>query len=615
MSITAAPRWDLSPWFPSMDSPEYRAFKEELAADLEGLRLRAEQLPPLTEESEAGWVALLLDLEGAEARTSHLGSYLGCLTSADSADEQAARDKAALATLAAAREKVVIRAREGLRAAPEEAFARLLARPELAGAGHHLRRLRERARWSMDPACEALASDLAVDGLSAWGRLYDRLAGRLTFSMPGLDDAPARVPMALKRSLTESPDPGTRRAAQEASNQAWGEVEHVAAAALNALAGTRLTLQRWRGVEDFLAPALFDAGISARTLAAMLEAIEARREIPRAYLRRKAALLGQPRLAFHDLSAPLPLADPRPFDWGRARETVLRSFAAFDPELEGFARRAFEERWIDAEVRPSKVPGGFCTSSPLARQSRIFMTYNDTLGDLRTLAHELGHGFHNHVMGGLRPWARRYPMTLAETASTFAEAVLTEALLDDPATHPQDRAVLLDGLMEHAAVYLLNIPMRYLFEKRFHEARIEGEVPVSRLKELMLAAQSECYGDVLDPAGRDPLFWASKLHFYLSGIAFYNFPYAFGYLFSLGVFARARQEGPGFLPRYRDLLRATGQGTAEEVARRALGVDLESGDFWHASLDRIAEDLKRWEAVVPAAVEAGGGGPRTSPPK
>ena len=226
------------------------------------------------------------------------------------------------------------------------------------------------------------------------------------------------------------------------------------------------------------------------------------------------------------------------------------------------------------------------------------MTYNNTLGDVQTLAHELGHAFHNWVMRDLRPMARSYSMTLAETASTFAETLFTDSLLADPATTDIDRAKILDTRLEGAQSFLLNIPMRFIFEKQFYEERANGEVSVSRLKEIMLDAQRQTYGDVLDSEQLDPYFWATKLHFYITGVSFYNFPYSFGYLFSLGVYKRGQEVGEGFHEQYENLLRLTGSDTAENVAKRSLSVDLESKDFWQGSIDIVAEDLAQFEAVT-----------------
>jgi oligoendopeptidase F len=191
-------------------------------------------------------------------------------------------------------------------------------------------------------------------------------------------------------------------------------------------------------------------------------------------------------------------------------------------------------------------------------------------------------------------------MTLAETASTFAEQLVIDAVLDDDDAPPEQRALILDARMQDAATFLLNIPMRFYFERAVYEERQAGELGVARLKELMETAQRECYGDTLAEDELDPWFWASKLHFYITGISFYNFPYTFGYLFSLGLFARAKQEGPEFVERYVELLRNTGSDGAERVVKNCLGIDLASPDFWHASIDGIERDAERFESAVDA---------------
>lgn len=228
------------------------------------------------------------------------------------------------------------------------------------------------------------------------------------------------------------------------------------------------------------------------------------------------------------------------------------------------------------------------------------MTYSGALGDVATLAHELGHAYHSRVLADARLWACRYPMTLAETASTFAEQLVIDSVLEGPDARPEERAAALDSRMQDGSDFLLNIPMRFLFEEAVYQERAAGEIPVSRFRELMTEAQRTCYGDCLAEGQLDPWFWASKLHFYLTGISFYNFPYAFGYLFSLGIFARAKREGPSFFPLYEKLLQRTGSDSAENLARSLLGVDLEAPDFWNASIDLIESDLVRFEEAADA---------------
>jgi oligoendopeptidase F len=604
-AAASTPDWDMTPYYDAPGSDAYTGFREALARDTAALLEEVAGLAAITRESASAWASLFSRLEDVTSRSNHLAGYLACMGAADSRDEWVKRETASAAAARADQQKVFVAARAALRQVDDEAFDVLLAIPEVFGAEHFLRRLRESATFTMEPDLEGLVAELDVDGLAAWGRLYNQTSGTLEFDLvvPGRETR--TLPVAMSRSVLEDPDPAVRRGALSGSNAAWESRAEVFAACLNAIAGTRLTLYRRRGVEHFLDPALFDAGISRPTLDALLEAVRSRQDVPRRYLRRKAELLGVDALGWQDLMAPLPLSSDARIPWDAARERVLSSFRAFYPALGAFAGEAFERRWIDHTPRSGKRPGGFCSTSPLIGESRIFLTFNETVGDLFTLAHELGHAFHSRVMKEMRPWSRRYPMTLAETASTFAEQVVIESALSDPQTTPEDRAATLHSRMQDGAVFLLDIPTRFDFEAAFYEERARGEVGIARLCELMEEAQQRNFGDVLAADQRNPWFWASKLHFYITGISFYNFPYTFGYLFSMGIFARALEEGPDFLARYEELLRLTGSDTAEEVARRALGVDLTKADFWSASIDLLARDFDRFEdacrGVVPGA--------------
>ncbi|MEN8160574.1 MAG: M3 family oligoendopeptidase [Myxococcota bacterium] len=590
--------WDLTPYFDAIDGEVYRAFRATLAADVEALQGEAGALGPLCEESRDAWAALLVRLEDAQARNRHLASYLGCRGAADARDAVVQRETASASAATAELEKVFVSVRAAVRDVEDGAFEALLDDEHLRPCRYFLERLRQRARLSMDRDQEALAAELAVTGIGAWGRLYDTVSGKLTFELAVPGRAPERLPVAATRSLLEHPDPVTRRAALEGANAAWERVSDTLAACLNAIAGTRHTLYARRGVGHFLEPAAFDSGIATSTLDAMLSTVRERFGVGRRYLRGKARCYGQERLGFQDLLAPLPSEPAGAISWDAAREQVAAAFRELSGELADFAEHAFARRWIDYRPRDGKRPGGFCSSSSVIGESRIFMTYRDTLGDVSTLAHELGHAFHSWVMRDMRPWSRRYPMTLAETASTFAEQLVTDAVLAREDVPAEARATMLDARAQDGATFLLNIPTRFDFERAFYEERREGEVGVDRLKELMLDAQRAVYGDALDPEQLDPWFWASKLHFYISGLSFYNFPYTFGYLFSMGLFARARREGPDFVPRYEALLRETGSATAEEVARNALGIELGGPEFWNESIDLVEAAVDRFEAEV-----------------
>jgi oligoendopeptidase F len=459
--------------------------------------------------------------------------------------------------------------------------------------------MRQEARRAMTPENEILATDLGVDGIQAWGRLYDTVSSKLEFDMLFPDGKRLRLPVSQRRSLLEDPDRRVRKAAFEGGNAAWENIEDMAAAALNAIAGTRLTLNRYRQVDQFLEIALFQASITRKTLDAMFEALFSKLELPRKILRLKAKLLARPSLAWFDVGAPLELPGQEKLSWERATSLVGKSFERAYPALgRFFEQQVIEKNWVDWEPRTGKRPGGFCTSSMLTKESRIFMTYNQSLGDVLTLAHESGHAYHAAMMRDMRPYGRGYPMTLAETASTFGEQVLMNGILDDPAISQAQKALILDIETGHGAVYLLDIPVRYEFEKAFYEERAGGPLSVSRLKELMVDTQRKIFGDVLEVGGEDPYFWASKLHFYITGITFYNFPYTFGYLLSRALYRMFKKDPGEFLPKYEEFLRLAGSEPAEKLVQHTIGRDIEQPQFWAEAIDSLEEPLARLEMLV-----------------
>lgn len=587
-----AARWDLTSFFPKLQGPEYKKFLEECRSDVASLQADAGKLGSMTAANVDAWVSVFLRLEMLGARLAHVHAYLDCLQAEDTRVEAVGQELGALSVLDSELLKTHVFIDEALKAVDDAVFEKLASHEKLASARYALEKMRRQARFTMEPELENLVAELGVDGFTAWGRLYTRIAGGLEFELPGR----GMVPMSLKNSLLDDPDPLVRKHTLVNSNKAWEKVEAVAVACLNAISGQRLILNRRRGIQHFLDVALEDAGCSRKTLDTMMDVLKEKRAIGQRYLQVKAKLLGRDKMGYQDIYAPLPVKDERKLTWDQAVDQVLASFQAFYPDMAAYARHSFEHKWHDSEARPGRSPGGFCTGSAINNETRIFLTFHQMLGDVRTLAHELGHGFHEWVMRDLRPWQRSYPMTLAETASTFAEAVFNEDLIKTASG--EEKAYLLDKKLSDACAYVLNIPMRYFFEKRVYEERAEGELTASRLKELILEEEREWYGDALSPDELDEMFWASKLHFYITELSFYNFPYSFGALFSAAVFEKARAEGPSFLPRYEELLRLTGSDTCEGVAKRSLGVDIQQPDFWRAAMAGIERDLDEFEKLV-----------------
>ena len=590
--------WDLTSYFPEFQGVEYKEFKENLSGDIKSLDEKASDSEPLCGENLAFWKDVFLETEKLISQYSHIRSYVGCLSASDSNREDYLREEAAISLLGSDLEKLEVQLQRALRDADEDLLSEFVSFPDIESASYYVRRVWRNSRFTMSAPKEILASELGVDGISAWGRIYDTVSSKMTFEMVYPDGTKKSLPMSQRRSLMESPEREIRKAAFSGGNAAWEDFEDVAAGAINAISGTRHTLYRHREIDHFLNVALFDAAISRQTLDSMMEAIRETVELPRNILRLKAETLGLDGVSWYDLGAPMNLGKTGGVDWSGAKSMVSDSFSAAYSRLGGFFDRICRSEWIEWEVREGKRPGGFCTGSLLTGESRIFMTYNGGVGDILTLAHEAGHAFHSHVMRELRPYAQFYPMTLAETASTFGEMLLAEGLLRDPSTSVEDKVLVRDAEVNHGAIYLLDIPVRYEFERKLYERRAEGELTVSELKELMTQTQEEIFGDVLLEC--DPFFWASKLHFYITGVSFYNFPYTFGYLLSRALFEKFRRHGEEFIPVYEEFLALTGSDDAEGAVKRSIGDDITSKDFWKEAILTLSRPLEELKELLPS---------------
>lgn len=311
------------------------------------------------------------------------------------------------------------------------------------------------------------------------------------------------------------------------------------------------------------------------------------------YLTRKAQLFGKEKMDWQDQDAPVILGNlkEKTFSFDEAAAFILMNFEKFSPKMAEFAQSVFEKGWIEAEDRPGKRPGGYCTELPETKESRIFMTYGGSINEVSTLAHELGHAFHSSVLWDLPTLNRDYAMNVAETASTFAELIVADASLKTAETN-EERIQLLDAKLQNANAMFMNIHARFLFETNFYEARKSGLLSEEQITEIMLEAQRESYQHCLDTY--HPHFWASKLHFFIDDIPFYNFPYTFGYLFSQGIYAAAQKNAAAFEDSYIDLLRDTASMTSEDLAEKHLNADLTKADFWQAGADLVNADIKEF---------------------
>lgn len=509
------------------------------------------------------------------ARLREAESFTGCLMAADVADRRAAVLHDRVANLIAAFQAALSLYDRALGAADGEMWRSWIS-SKLGAASFYVEERRERAKEKLPPEQEALAGDLAVNGYHGWGEMYNTIVGGIRFEAADETGQRRTYSAGQMQNLLSHGDRSVRKSAYETWEAEWGRHADLCADVLNRLAGFRLKLYDRRGWPNVLKEPLDMNRMSEATLDAMWAAVDESLPKLTPYLNRKAELLGLARLDWHDVEAPIGVSVQRvPYE--EAAAFIIGQFRKFSPDMADLAERAFRGGWIEAEDRGGKRPGGFCTSFPLAGETRIFMTYSGTAANVSTLAHELGHAYHQHVMNDLPPFAQEYAMNVAETASTFAEWIVSDSAVRS-AADPAERLALLDDQLQRAVAFFMNIRARFLFETRFYERRREGLLSADELCTLMEEAQREAYAGVL--GGLHPHFWASKLHFYLTDVPFYNFPYTFGYLFSSGIYARAAAEGPAFAERYAALLRDTGSMTVEDLAWKHLGVRLDDIAFW-----------------------------------
>ena len=506
-------------------------------------------------------------------------SFTHCLLAQDAKDLVALSIQNRLTQLTATFKTLSVVLDEWLLAIDDENFA-LLLDGELKEIAFPLEERRTFAREKLGAEDEAIIHDLAVDGYHGWSNLWDTLIRDLPFSYRN-----KQLSFNQMENLLSLPSREERKEAFTSIEQTLGAFQNSFAQTLNHLAGFRLAVYKKRGWDCPLKEPLHLNRLSRQTLETMWEVTQENEHILLDFLHCKAGLLDQPKLSWFDLAAPLK-HQPTPLSYRESSIFIIKNFSPFSPKLAAFSERALQERWVDAENRPNKAPGGFCAFFPLHQESRIFMTYTQSSSSLFTLAHELGHAFHNSILSPLPEMAQHCRMNLAETASTMSELIITQAAIAE-AESKQERLALLHDHLQRAVSYLLNIRARFLFEHAFYSARKEGFVSADRLCAMMEKAQKTSYRNHLE--SYHPLFWAAKMHFYLS-MPFYNFPYTFGYLFSLGLYALASNL-PQFETRYIRLLRDTGQMTTEDLARKHLDVDIKEPSFWQLGFTLLQNDL------------------------
>ncbi|MGF1711352.1 M3 family oligoendopeptidase [Vibrio kagoshimensis] len=592
-----APSWDLTIAYRDLDDAKIEQDIELIQQCIELMYLHVDKRDTVIAMQNA-----IQTSEAAGTLLSTINTFANCYASVDATHTEAKALLGRVAKLNSEMSQAFSPYEDTLIHAQPEFISDVLDHesPDVAGQSFLIESSRKLADSRLSVVEEQLLSAMEVDGRDAWGRLYNNLTGSLKLSLK-LDGEDEVLGFSQAASLLYGSEFDKQESAWRAIQGAMQTHQESFASILNALAGWRLTENKKRSnVKDvhFLAPSLHGSRIVPETLDSMMTVAKANRGVGQKAGKLMAQVHGLNEMKpWNHLAAMPPLGDSeaKVYPFEEAIELIKTAFAEVDEEMAQFVQLMVDNGWVEAAPASNKRLGAYCTKFAATRTPLVFMTWSGSRSDLMTLAHELGHAFHNWVMRDMPLCQTRYPMTLAETASIFAENIVRDYLLKQAKTKNEKLEMLWEELSSSLAL-MVNIPVRFEFEKAFYEQREKGELTAEQLCSLMETTWKDWYGEAMTEA--DTYFWASKLHFSISGVSFYNYPYLFGYLFSKGVYAQREAKGEQFYGDYVSLLRDTGSMMAEEVVEKHLGMDLTQGDFWQQSIDMVKNQIDEFESLL-----------------
>ena len=577
--------WDLESIFAGGSSSEsLQQELQQISTKMKEFHQLVDAFTPNAENQVEALSEILAVHEEIQKSFTECGSFIEALNSANIHDQQAKLLTGQLYSNLPAFQLAATILNKKFASYSEEDWQNLMT--HFSQIAFRLSEMRRDGQELLDEQSENIINTLALDGQSAWSQHYDTIVASIQIPFNGEMLSAGQA----FNTMMSSQDKAVRQELFEKWEKAWSEKADIFADTLNHLDGFRLNNYKLHGVDDFLKQPLEYNRLDKETLDMMWGTIQKNKQPIIDFLTRKAQLFGKDKMDWQDQDAPIVLGnfEERRYTFDQAADFIVENFKKFSPKMSEFAQMAFDKAWIEAEDRPGKRPGGYCTSLPKSQESRIFMTYGESVNEVSTLAHELGHAFHSHVMWDLPTLNQDYAMNVAETASTFAELIVADATLKEAKTD-EEKINLLDVKLQNAIAMFMNIHARFIFESNFYAARQKGLVATDEITRLMVEAQKEAYINGL--GSYHPHFWAAKLHFFIDEVPFYNFPYTFGYLFSLGIYAKASQHADGFEDQYIALLRDTASMTTEELAKKHLDTDLHQATFWQAGIDMVLKDI------------------------
>lgn len=573
--------WTLEDLYPSFES---QAFKQDVEA-YKALKGKFESLT--LEDSIEGITQVVKLLEESTVLTGRLYNYIHLTLATDTTHETATQVEVQLAGVSADLQATYAKVSKFLGTIQTD----ITTDPFLTEYRYYFEEAKKDATHLLSDELEEVLAKMSISGGKAWSQLFDFMWSSAQGEYKG-----EVVTLSEIRGKAYDSDAEVRKSAYEAELKMYDAIKEPIAFSLNHIKKEVLTTSQLRGYESPLAHTLEASRMSRETLDALLEAI--REYLPnfRKYLRHKAALLGHENgLPFYDLFAPVGNSS-RTFTVEESKDYLIENFKTFSADLAEMTEEFFDKHYIDFYPRKGKVGGAFCSNLPMIKQSRVLTNFTGSLSDVVTLAHELGHAYHGLHIENHRPLNQDYSMPVAETASTFNENIIMNTAIKEASD--EEKIALIESQLQDTTQIIVDIYSRYLFESAVFENREQSFMFSKDLEEMMLSAQKEAYGDGLDQSYLHPYMWACKPHYYSTGLSFYNFPYAFGGLFSKGLYAIYQEQPEGFVEKYQELLRATTVSSVEDTAK-VLGVDVSTPEFWKKALAEVAESIEAFIALTP----------------
>ena len=586
-------RWSLKELYPSFESTEFKDDSEKILKMIEEITLFAkENLLDHSNGKEKIERYLQYNMEITKLISKVLG-FANLNMAVDARNEVARENFSRIAMKLTDLTRPEVQFQKFILG--EEHFDEYIEEsPLLKAHEFYLQEAMRNASYMLSEGEEILISKLSATGSKAWTNLQNIITSTLLVDI-NIHGEDVKMPLPAVRNLAYDKDEKVRKNAYEAELLAYAKIEESSAAALNGIKGEVITITETRGYTSPLEETLISSRMDESILKAMFTAIRESLPFFEEYLKRKAKLLGHTNgLPFYDLFAPMGEVK-RSFTYEEAIAFVVKNFNTFSERLGSFAQNAYDKNWLDVEPRDGKRGGAFCSNLHAIGESRVMSNFDGSFSNMTTLAHELGHGYHGFNLKDESILNSSYPMPIAETASIFCETIVVNAALKE--ADEKEALTILEQSISDACQVIVDIYSRYLFETELFKVREDHPLSVNELKAMMLKAQKEAYGDGLDPDALHPYMWLNKTHYYSAGRNFYNFPYAFGLLFSKGLYAEYLKRGEEFVAEYDELLAITGKSTVKDIAL-TMGIDITKPDFFRASLEIVKEDIRKFLALT-----------------